>query len=449
MSPLPNNRVLVHELALDHKFRMDITTGETGRWRAQIADAIFGEMRKDMEAGQGEKWIAFVVNSSQKRLCKLLAPGNPLATLIAEALDPAVVARDVANKTFTFDRLFEFMHTIIPRLCAPFRDAEIKRLLADQSGDLIDRIARLMYILDLLSIDYANYVLHLSAPKLIEEAPAYEQRQFAQDLARRSFTLRKTLCWWIAARDKLIAEMSRRDVEGVHLPAHRPTREKIYLTALTDLAISPAATFPEALCPETLHLDYARLFRLRHDTLRITIIGAVLLTAKNLLKRDVRQHWKAEAAKLWDLLAGPAAYSDPQTPSNMLSVVEASHALPGPTKTHLSAAVQRFLAQAKESATATGPVAGDPVTRLLSGRLRSHVLARLSATSAGERVRVASTASEGLAGVGLPEFVARVGSMVEDVRSLGNVDRAAHGRWYEDIEQRAERRDALEAKGKV
>jgi hypothetical protein len=40
--------------------------------------------------------------------------------------------------------------------------------------------------------------------------------------------------------------------------------------------------------------------------------------------------------------------------------------------------------------------------------------------------------------VGLPEFVERVGTMVEDVRIVGMVDRAAHGTWYEEIGMEAE-----------
>lgn len=427
MSPLPTNRVLVHELAINKEYRIDAIGGPKAHLRKRLTETVFQKMRIDVEAGHGEKWIVDLVHTSQQRLLRLLPPGASLHTLIREALDPAVIAREYSMGSFSYERLFSFMHSILPRICAPFRDADVRALAEDQSGDVIDRLARLMHIIDLLSLDYANYILHRSAPRLIEEAPGYESRKFAEDLKSNTITLEKTQQWWDIARAKLFAEASRRDVERVTLPSNRPTHEKIYFTALTDLAITPCSFLPEDLLPETLHLDRERLLRIREDTLRITTIGAILLTAKNLLKRDVRQQWKPEAAKLWDLLPLSRSYSLPTLPAQIVSTIESSHALPAATRTHLAGAIARSLSQAATSELS------DPVTRLLSHRLRAHVLARLSASSAGERVRVASTASEGLAGVGLPEFVARVGAMVEELGRMGQVDRASHGVWYDHI----------------
>ena len=60
-------------------------------------------------------------------------------------------------------------------------------------------------------------------------------------------------------------------------------------------------------------------------------------------------------------------------------------------------------------------------------------MARLTANSEREKVKSASTAFESLATLGLPEFVQRVGGMVEEITRVGALDRESHGSWYEGV----------------
>jgi len=76
--------------------------------------------------------------------------------------------------------------------------------------------------------------------------------------------------------------------------------------------------------------------------------------------------------------------------------------------------------------------------RLLLNRLKAHVLSRLSATTASEKVRTTSAASEVLATAGLPEFVGSVGRIVEEVGRCAVVDKAAHAVWYEVVSKEVE-----------
>jgi len=75
---------------------------------------------------------------------------------------------------------------------------------------------------------------------------------------------------------------------------------------------------------------------------------------------------------------------------------------------------------------------------VLFQRLKTHILNQLSASSSGERVRAASTATEGLASSGLAEFVGQVGEIVDALTRVSEVDRKAHGVWYEQIASEAE-----------
>lgn len=429
LSVIPENRVVAHEVALNQAFRISAESISNSTPAATVKRAIFDAMRVDVQNGHDQRWILAMAENIRSRLLRLPTPGNALYVLISEALDPAVIARECSMGSFSYEKFFCFMNSLLPRLCAPFRDPDVKALADDQSGDVIDRLERLMHVIDLLSLDYANYLLQESAPRLAQEAPGYEERCFAQDLENGTTSLERVERWWKRARDQAFAEVMKRDPEGVNHPANKPTSGRIYLRGLTDLFIAVSELEDDEL-PETLHLDRAGIVRARDDTLRIIVIGSILLTAKNLLKREVRTPWKTEAARLWEILQ-ENDYGAHST-SNIQSTLESSHALPATSKAQLASLVARIVSHAQSRQLT------DPVMRLLFHRLKTHIFTRLTAASAADRVRATHGAHESLAASGLSEFVGRIGDLVEEVRKVGEVDRASHARWYEEIAQRAD-----------
>ncbi|KAF2085875.1 Tcp11-domain-containing protein [Saccharata proteae CBS 121410] len=430
-SPMPSNRVLVHELAIDKEFRIDEPQ------RSDIRDALNREicdsMKRGFERGEGAPWTVSMAENIRGKLLRLLKPGNSMYSLISEAMDPKFIQTQAENGVFSYEKFFSFMATILPKLCAPFRDAQVKALAdeLEESGDLaemIDKLFKVLHVIDLLSLDYQNYLLQSMAPTLIKESAGYEQRMFAQDLDTGAVTLTKTKHWFSSASVNCLTEADRRD--PIYGP---PTAQKIYARALIDLAI---ATPPlhETEVPETLHLDHARLARIRYAAVRIVTVGSILLTAKNLLRRDVRSQWKPESQRMWALLQ-QAGYEkeDGSMPAKILSIIESSHAMPPATRTQLLSTITRFLSQA-ESGRLT-----DPVMKVLFQRLKTHILNRISASTSGERVRAASQASEGLATSGLPEFIEQVSDVVETLMRVSEADRKSHGIWYEQIATEVER----------
>jgi hypothetical protein len=114
--------------------------------------------------------------------------------------------------------------------------------------------------------------------------------------------------------------------------------------------------------------------------------------------------------------------------------------MPTATKAHIRELVRRIVDNNYETAN-NGQAVTEPVMRLLLTRLRGHILGRLSAITASEKVKATSTASEGLATLGLPEFVASVGKIVDDLGKVGAVDREAHAIWYEIVAKKIEAED--------
>jgi hypothetical protein len=430
---VPENRILVHELSIDKEYRIDASP--TADLRDALNRELCDAMRKGFEDGDSAQWTAAMAENIRAKLLRLLKAGNSMHNLISETLDPVHVSTQCSQGLFSYSKFFGFIANILPKLCAPFRDAQVKALADElqeegEITEMVEKLFRLLHVIDLLSLDYSNFLLMNAAPTLIKEATGYEQRMFAQDLEEGKITLDRTRRWWRSAALNMHTEADRRDPWSQPNPMNRPTAHKIYARGLVDLAISTPPLRDSEL-PETLELDRARISRIREDALRITTIGGILLTAKNLLKRDVRSQWKPQAARMWEVLKD-GYLKDPSTPSKISSLLESSHNMPPSTRTQLSSTVSRLLTQAE-----SGKLS-DPVAKVLFQRLKTHIFNRVSASSSGERVKAASTATEGLATTGLAEFVPQVADICEQLSKLGEVDRKAHGKWYEEIAEEME-----------
>lgn len=431
---VPDNRILVHELSIDKEYRIDASP--TANLRDALNRELCDAMRSGFEAGDGANWTAAMAENIRAKLLRLLKAGNSMHTLISETLDPQLINRQCSQGLFSYGKFFEFIAGILPKLCAPFRDAQVQALAEElqEEGELpemVEKLFKLLHVIDLLSLDYSNFLLTNAAPTLIKEATGYEERMFAQDLEAGKITLGRTRRWWHNAAVNMHTEADRRDPWGQANPVNRPTAHKIYARGLVDLAVATPPLRDSEL-PETLELDRARISRIREDALRVTTIGGILLTAKNLLKRDVRSQWKSEASKMW-LVLKDGYMKDPSTPSKISSLLESSRNMPPSTRAQLSSTVTRLLTQAE-----SGKLA-DPVLKVLFQRLKTHIFNRVSASSSGERVKAASTATEGLATTGLPEFGSQVAEICEQLGKIGEVDRKCHGKWYEEIAEEMER----------
>ncbi|RDL38104.1 uncharacterized protein BP5553_05537 [Venustampulla echinocandica] len=438
---LPDNRIIAHEIAINREYRIGEDALEN---RDSFMQVVFDTMRRDLAHGNSEPWVLAMAENIKGKVLRLLKPGNSMYILISEALDNDVVARELRSGSFSYEKFFSFMASIIPRLCAPFRDAEMKELVETkmQTGHVVDRLQALMHATDLMQIDFANFMLQQAAPELIKHAAAYETTRFGEIMEATSDNLSATERAWGEARSKVLAEAAKRDPENIQLPRNRPTPDKIYAQMLVDVFTSLDSSVP---IPETLHMDSKRISRIRLDVLRIVTTGAILLQCKNMLKRDVRSQWKTEATRVYSVLEN--AKTVESASQGIQAALESSRSMPAATKSHIRELVTRIISSSSSlsistiSPSANSPPAPtaqlrDPVMRLLLTRLRTHILNRLAANTEKEKVKSASTATESLATLGLPEFVRKVGGIVEEIGGVGQLDRQAHGTWYEEVDHK-------------
>lgn len=413
---LPDNRTLMHELAINKEYKIDLQPHLDMRER--VINALKDNMQQGLDLAGNEVMILALADLIHDKLLRLLTPGNSLYVLISDALDPQLMATQVKNRAFSYDKFFAFMYTVLPKLCAPVRDSEIKALTEQPSTDPIEQMARIYWVIDLLLLDHMNFMLMSYAPKLLDSLVDWEQREFTTQLNRQFPN--KTFKWWKSAVAKAKDEPSRRTASGT---AARLTANRIYMHGLVDIAIA-TGEIQGADIPETLELDSQRLERIRSDTLRMITIASILLTAKNLLRRDVRSLWRNECQRMWDL---PLTSS----PTAFVSVVESRYALPPTTKTQLTGTIGRLITDARECQVT------HPVMKVLLKKVQTHILSRLAASSSEERIRTSTTASEVLGSSGMLEFVGRVGEMVQELGRVADVDREAHGKWYDEVAKRA------------
>lgn len=438
---LPDNRTVVHELAINKEFR--IAADEYREQQEHLLQPLFREMRATMQTENQDAHFFLLLEVAKyirEKLQRLVKPGNSMHTFIAELLDTEVAHQQFVTGSFSYEKFFQSMASLLPKLCAPVRDEELKELVENKlsQGDYVDRLEALLGFVDVMLSDYANYLLQLAAPQLIESATSYEHKAFAATLEASTLDLPAAEAAWRAARQKVFAELARRDPEAINHPRSRPTADRIYLQMLLDV-YTQTRPVSEAETPEMLLLDYKRILRAGQTTRRIVTAGAILLQCKNLLKRDVRAPWKMEAARISAVLE--AEQGQDATVAGVMAALEAGRSMPAATKVHLRALVTKCVAAGIEAAAAddADQQPREPVVRLLLNRLRTYVLGRLTAASASEKVKATSTAGEKLASLGLAEFVDMVRDMVDEMTRVGAVDRDTHGTWWEAVADKVEK----------
>lgn len=438
---LPDNRIIVHELAINREYRIEFQ-----HFREQHKlrmDPMFQDLKSGPRSEEKEfHYLIVMAKYIKDRLQHLVKPGSSMHTFIGEILDTEVAQRQFRAGSFSIGNFFSSMGSLLPKLCAPVRDEEVKELVEKRlaDGHVVDRLEALIAFIDTMLYDYANYMMQVAAPNLIEHASAYETKRFAEEVEAGNITLTRAESAWKAARTKLYNEAARRDPEGINRAKSLPTPDKIYWQMLLD-EFTQSSPSSETV-PEPLELDTKRRTRIGLQTLRIVTAGAILLQCKNMLKRDVRAPWKSEAGRLMMVLE---AVDDTDKPlehaaatDGIMTALEAGRSMPAATKTHLRALVTKFLA-ASADARRHNIEPREPVLRLLLTRIRAHILARLQAGSASEKVKATSAAGEKLASLGLPEFVEKVRETVDELARVGAIDREAHGVWWEIVAEKVDK----------
>lgn len=433
----PRNRELVHEFAIDKEYRISVE--EYRNFRKTNQTPLFEGMRAAIQENDPDRsfiFFAIMVRYFRDSLQRLVVPEASTYRIIRDMLDPEVAENQFRVGSFSYQHFFSTISALLPKLCAPVRDDEVKDLIENklQVDDLVDRLQALTGFIDTMLCDFVNFKLATAKATLIQSAPQYEAKRFAEDIEKgeRSLVAAKTA--WKAARSALLVEASRRDPEGINHPKSRPTADRIYAQMLVGLFTQPLPINEQAV-PEMLFMDHARVSRVSLAAQRIVTAAAILLQCKNLMKRDVRSQWKLEAHRVMTVLEADHDSTD-ATVQGVMGAFEGRN-MPADRKAHLRALVAKVVHASRDS-THGAAEPREPVLRLLLARLRTYLFGRLAASTATEKVKAASTAGEKLAGLGLAEFAPQVRDIVEELSKIGKVDREAHTTWWSAVAEQVQ-----------
>ena len=465
MTILPTNREISHEIQINGTY--EVQQQPWTESRKHLSDSLRSGMRQSMSQGGTEaaaSWTHAMAVLIRDKLLNLISRKHPLYERIDGFLDPKLIDQECRVGVFSYNSFFETIAGLIAQICSPGRDEAVRAFAADAASDAIDRLFALINILDLMTLDHINFAFRAASSAVVEHGHEHEQSAFEKDLAEGVHTLAGTRQWWANARSSLATTT-------LHPISHGNI---IYSRGLVDLVLSNS-TLSYGLVPETLRLDWLRLVSLRARAFKIVAIASILLTTKIRLRRNREAQWTKDVERLTAL-----DFTDIE-PARIVSIIESSHIMPEVTREGLLNFVDRVLPpaaaaakksvqaeQARRNAMQTGetynpsvvarnnavsehnptrnddlPAPSGPrdeadifteqVATYVLKSLREHVFTRLSAASTAEKVRVTTSAGEVLARAGMPEFVAEVGSLVDILERVKNVDLKAHEKWYDEV----------------
>ncbi|KAJ6257200.1 hypothetical protein Dda_8086 [Drechslerella dactyloides] len=435
-----SNRIIAHELLLDPGFRFKERQKDAIEQTVefQAKKAFYDLMREDIAAGESEKWIPSMAETVRQKLLRLVAPGSATHQLISNVIDIELITQQCRVNTYDYVAFFNFIYSLLPKLCSPARDEACQALVSDQSADqdYITRLEKLLDFLELMQLDHTNYHLMVAAPLIIRDAVQYEHQMFAEDLAQGSLGLATTKEWLKTAVTERVAELQSRDVENVNHPRQQPTTLSLVNQAYVSLFIHLDAS---VRVPETFHLDMEKLSNTFSSVQQVVLSSAMLLTIKSLLRKDARTAWRPLREKTVELMDRRDATADENAELLAEFVKDDVAATPSEAQlAHIRSAARRLFSgiAAYEKGDASG-LRADPVVKVMLSRLRGFILARLNAQTPKEKVRLASGASETLTSFGMAEQIAEVGGLVERLLTLAAVNRACYGKWYDEIVREA------------
>ena len=442
MTVLPPNREIAHEMQINGTF--EVQQQPWTESRRHFMDALRASMRVSMQHGGiqvAASWSYSMTVLIREKLMNLISQRHPLHDRMDQYLDPKLIEQQSRNGVFSYNEFFSTVGAMTAQICSPGRDEAVRAFSSDTESDTIDRLFNLIDIVDLMTLDHINFQFRMASKQVIEHGHEHEHKMFEQDLQNGVHSLDCTRRWWRGARSILTSP--------------QPTGQTTYARALTDLVLQNThLTFEQV--PETLQIDYIRLLQLRAKAFQMVAFSSILLTTKLRLQRNRESLWTSDAERLMSLDLLQTA------PQRIVSVIESSHQMPGPTKQGLldfasrvfpaAVAATRNATNAEQdrlaciqeqrawnpSATACDRISRDDtfteqIATFVLKSLREHVFQRLAAASTAEKVRATTSAAQVLARAGMPEFVGQVGDMVDMLERIRNVDLKAHEKWYDQV----------------
>jgi hypothetical protein len=271
------NELLAHELIMDPDFELKPNKDSLeARIAAMAKKAFFDKVREENDSKH--LWATPVLADIREQLLGMVPETSKVHQEIGQILDMEHVDQQLKSGVFDMHNTLRFISGKMLQLCAPVRDASIRKLA--ELNDVPAVMEAMLVILEDMKLDLANYRLQSLRPHLMKQAVEYEQAKFKDALETKKVTLEKTTEWLQSGAKSVQEVASARNPQNIDIPENRVRFDAVYFDAFLSLLFAPEPVARDTVA-ETLQMDADRMFSYQNELQALTVVAALAMLTKN------------------------------------------------------------------------------------------------------------------------------------------------------------------------
>ncbi|XP_078054103.1 T-complex protein 11-like protein 1 [Mustelus asterias] len=273
-----SNMAIAHEIVINSNFRIQKVESPQNSLERRVKEIVHKAFWDSLQAQLSETPPQFsqaikLLQEVKESLLSLLLPGHTrLRAQIGEVLDMELIEQQAEHNALDIQRLAGFIIGMMATLCAPVRDAEIKKLKG--LTETVSLFREIFRVLDLMKIDMANFTMKALKPHLQQESIQYERSKFQEFLNKQPNALEHTTAWLKAATE---------ETASLVLPSRGNGPAVVSPTVVLNQGFMNLLRWDKDTdaYPETVLMDRSRLQELQQRVDQLTLVASILLVTSN------------------------------------------------------------------------------------------------------------------------------------------------------------------------
>ncbi|XP_045146547.1 T-complex protein 11 X-linked protein 2 [Echinops telfairi] len=274
---------IAHEIVVNQNFRVEEKilppNSPEGKLTEKMYDAFWDHLREQLSSLPPDFTSALqLLKDVKEALLSLLLPRQiRLKNEIEENLDMDLLKQESEHGALDVNRLSNYILNLMIQLCAPIRDAAVKKL--KDVTDPVLLLKGIFHVLGQMRVDMINYTIQNLRPYLQEHSIEYERAKFQELLNKKPSLLDHTTKWLNKATADVTASLSGfESTSSTSNSFETPTLTMVLYQGYLNLLLWDAE---DDEFPETLLMDRGRLKEMAFQLEQLTVLASVLLVARS------------------------------------------------------------------------------------------------------------------------------------------------------------------------
>ncbi|XP_041051685.1 T-complex protein 11-like protein 1 isoform X1 [Carcharodon carcharias] len=273
-----SNMAMAHEIVINSNFQIQKIEPPQNSLERRVKEIVHKAFWDSLQAQLNETPPQYsqaikLLQEVKESLLALLLPGHTrLRTQIGEMLDMELIEQQAQHNALDIQQLSSFIIGMMANLCAPVRDAEIKKLKG--LTGTVSLFREIFRVLDLMKIDMANFTMKTLKPHLQQESIQYERSKFQEFLDKQPNALEHTTAWLKAATEETVNSVSSSHGNCPAVVSPIMVLNQGFMNLLKWDQVTDTY-------PETVLMDRSRLQELQQRVDQLTLVASILLVTSN------------------------------------------------------------------------------------------------------------------------------------------------------------------------